>query len=681
MVYTQENRSIAIDTPLGPDVLLLTGFSGMEGISTPFSFALDLLSENNNITFEDIIGQNVTVSVVLADGDKRFFNGIISRFSQERGKGENDTGFHLAYYTATMVPWFWLLTRTSDSRIFQQVSVPDIVEQIFTEKGFADYRMNLHSSYDTKGYCVQYRETDFNFVSRLLEQEGIYYFFAHEDGKHTMILADAPEEHRPCPKQESVRYHHVSGGGTLEEDVITGLDKTQEIGIGKYTINDFNFEMPNTNLKVEVTSQNLLGPGEREVYDYPAEYSTRTEGDRLANIRIQEEEAKITTITGTSTCRAFTSGYRFDLLECFREDMNNNSYVLVTVNHGATEAVGTSGEGAVASYSNSFTCIPFDVPYRPPLATPKPMIGGVQTAIVVGPAGEEIYTDEHGRVKVQFHWDREGEKDENSSCWIRVSQVSAGAGWGSVSIPRIGHEVIVEFLEGDPDRPIITGSVYNGANTPPFGLPGGGMVSGSKSNSTPGGGGYNEMSMNDTKGEEKMTIHAQYDMDTTVEHDQTLTVHNNRTSTIDVDDSETVTGNQTLKVKGNRDETVDGTETITINSSRTEHVTGTEDVTIDAATTHTINADFTRSATGNYTLTADGNIKTDAGSNWEGLGGSKALLKAPEIKIEGESKIEIVCGGSSIKLEPAKITISSGSGNIEVHAPGVDIKGGKIQLN
>ena len=603
MTYTQENRLITIDTPLGGDVLLLTGFSGSEGLSVPFSFGLDLLSENNNILFEDIIGQNVTVSIVLADGGRRFFNGIISRFSQERGRGEEDDGgLGLAYYTASMVPWFWLLTMTSDSRIFQELSIPDIVEQIFTEKGFADYRMNLHGTYDRKVYCVQYRETDLNFISRLLEQEGIFYFFEHENGKHTMILADSPDEHQPCPNQESARYHHVSGGGTLEEDVITSLDKMQEIRVGKYTVNDFNFEMPATDLKVEVTSQNPLGPGEREIYDYPAEYGTRAEGDRLANLRIQEEEAKITNITGTSTCRAFSSGYRYDLLEYYRDDMNDKSYVLVSVNHGAYEAVGGSGEGAGASYTNSFTCIPFDVPYRPPLATPKPMIGGVQTAIVVGPSGEEIYPDEHGRVKVQFHWDREGQKDEDSSCWIRVSQVSAGAGWGAIDVPRIGHEVIVDFLEGDPDRPIIIGRVYHGINRPPFDLPAGGMVSGSKSNSTPGGGGYNEMSMNDTKGKEGMTVHAQKDMNTTVENDRTTTI---------------VGGNDTLAVQA-----------------------GTQSVTVKGDTSLAVQA-------GNRTVNVTGNYQLDTTS---------------EINMQAPAKITLTCGGSSITMEPGKITMSAGGG-------------------
>ena len=426
MAFTQENRSILIDTPLGKDVLLLTGFSGTEGISVPFSFELDLLSENHSVTFKDIIGKNVTVSVVLADGDKHFFNGIISRFSQERGGGETGGDTRFSYYTATMVPWFWLLSQTADSRIFQKLSVPDIIEKIFKEKGFTDYKMLLHDSYEKKDYCVQYRETDFNFVSRLLEQEGVFYFFEHKEKKHTLILADSPEEHKPCPKQESARCQ-ISAGGLLEEDVITGLEWMQEIRIGKYTVNDFNFEMPTTDLKVEVATQHALGPGEREVYDYPSEYDKRAGGDRLANIRMQEEETQITTVTGSSVCRAFTSGYRYDLQDFYREDMNEKSYVLTSVNHEATEPVGASGQEVEASYTNSFTCIPFEVPYRPPRDTPKPMVEGVQTAIVVGPSGEEIYPDEHGRVKVQFHWDREGKADENPVSVMKSSSIFSKA--------------------------------------------------------------------------------------------------------------------------------------------------------------------------------------------------------------------------------------------------------------
>ncbi|MBI9092932.1 MAG: type VI secretion system tip protein VgrG [Desulfobacterium sp.] len=680
-MYTQENRLFAVDTPLGLDVLLLTGFRGSECLSDLFAFELDLISQDHSISFIDIIGKNVSVSIMLADGSKRYINGIISSFRQ--GTGDETGSDSLASsYKATLVPWFWLLTRTADSRIFQKLSVPDIVEKIFTEYGFNDHSFRLQGSYEPRDYAVQYRETDFNFISRLLEEEGIYYFFEHEEKKHTLVLADAPTEHKPCPKQASARYR-LTSSGLDDEDLITTMDVMKEIRVGKCTLNDFNFEVPNTDLKVTADSRDPLGPGEREVYDYPGRYTKHDAGDRLTNIRMEEEESRTTTITGDSTCRAFTGGFRFMLEDYFREDMNDKEFVLTHVEHNADQKASYRSGGAAtdSSYANRFECMPFEVPFRPWRKTPKPVVKGVQTAIVVGPPGEEIYTDEFGRVKVQFHWDREGQKNEDSSCWIRVSQVCAGAGWGAIDTPRIGHEVIVDFLEGDPDKPIVTGRVYHGSNRPPTGLPAAAMVSGMKSNSTPGGGGYNEMTMNDTKGEEGMTIHAQKDMDTTVENDHALTVHNNRTTTVDVDDTETVTGNQTLTVDGTRTETVNSDETITINASRTEHVTGSEDVTIDGATSHTINANFTRSATANYALTAGANIKTDAGAEWEGLAGSKALLKAPEIKIEADTMIEIVCGGSSIKLEPAKITITSGSGSIEVHAPGVDIKGGKISLN
>jgi len=631
MAYTQENRLIAIDTPLGKDVLLLAGCHGIEGISGLFSFELNLLSENHNITFEEIIGKNVTVSIILANGDKRFFNGIISSFSQGRGGGEAGGDPHFSHYTATMVPWLWLLKRTADSRIFQKLSVPDIVEKIFTEKEFLDYKLLLNDSYDKRDYCVQYRETDFNFISRLLEEEGIYYFFEHEEKKHTLILADAPDKHKPCPKQASARYQ-ISAGGWIEDDVITGLEWMQEIQVGKYTLNDYNFEIPGMPLKVDAPSQQTLGPGEREVYDYPAEYTKKAAGERLANIRMQEEEAKITTVTGSSVCRAFTSGYRFDLLEYFREDMNNKPYVLVSVNHGATEPVGGSGQESELSYANSFTCIPFDVPYRPPRLTPKPVVEGAQTAIVVGPAGEEIYPDEHGRVKVQFHWDREGTNDENSSCWIRVSQVWAGAGWGAMHIPRIGQEVIVDFLEGDPDRPIITGRVYHGTNTPPYSLPDEKTKSTIKSDSSLGGGGSNEIRFEDKKGEEEIYLHGQKDWtiaiendkNQTVGHDETLSVGNDKTIEIGANHTESIGANMSLSVGKNK------TETVTINTAETIGVA--KELTIGAAYQVTVGAAMNETV-GGAKMEEVGAYKMEAvgGKKSETIGGSKTLSTGKDL--------------------------------------------------
>jgi type VI secretion system secreted protein VgrG len=497
--------------------------------------------------------------------------------------------------------------------------VPDIVEQIFTEKGFVDYRINLNDTYDPKEYCVQYRETDFNFVCRLLEQEGICYFFEHEEGRHTMILADSPEEHRACPRQESARYHHISPGERIEEEVITSFDKMQEISIGKFTVNDYNFEMPSTDLKVEVSSTQSLGPGERELYDYPAEYTLRAEGDRLANIRMQEHEAKITTITGTSTCRAFSSGFRFLLEDYYRDDMNDSEYVLVAVSHGASEAVGASGEGEGESYTNSFTCIPFDVPYRPALATPKPLMGGTQTAIVVGPAGEEIYTDEHGRVKVQFHWDREGQYNESSSCWIRVAQLWAGAGWGGMYIPRIGHEVIIEFLEGDPDRPIIIGCVYHGNNRPPYELPAEKTKSVIKSNASLGGGGFNEIRFEDKKGEEQLFIHAEMNQDIRTKKDLLEWVGNDSHLIVKNDQFEQTDGDKHLTVKGDRNEKVDGT----------------------------------------VSLETVGDLQEKVGINHALDAGTEMHLKAGmNVVIEAGTSITLKAGGGFVVVGPAGVTIS-----------------------
>lgn len=471
MGYTQDKKLIAIDSSLGSDELLLARFSGTEGMSRLFQFELELLSEKHTIDFRKIIGTAVTVRINLHDDKTRYFNGIVSRFAQRSGEPEKGSETpKFSSYTATMVPTLWMLTRTADSRIFQNKSIPDIIEQIFNDQGFTDYEMKLVGNYLEKEYCVQYRETDFNFISRLMEQEGIFYYFKHEEKKHTLIIADSADENKACPNQPEVKYQ-IDPGGMDSEDKISHLEMMQEIRVAKYTVNDYNFKVPNTDLKTEVDTQNPIGPGEREVYDYPAGHDKLDAGERLANFRIQEEEAQVTTISGNSRCRDFSSGFKFDLKGYYRKDMNDKAYVLTEVAHEATEPVGAAASESVATYANRFTCIPLDVPFRPVRVTPKPVVEGTQPAIVVGPAGEEIYPDEYGRVKVQFIWDREGQKDENSSCWIRVSQQWAGANWGAMFIPHIGHEVIVDFIEGDPDRPIIIGSMYNGNNKPGDPLP------------------------------------------------------------------------------------------------------------------------------------------------------------------------------------------------------------------
>lgn len=722
MPFTQENRFIAINTPLGKDALLLTRISGTEGLSFPFFFSLDLLSENHSISFKDIIGKNITVSVGLSNGEKRFINGIISRFSQGRGGGEEAGGDpRFSHYTAEVVPWLWLLTRTADSRIFQGLSVPDIIEKVFTEKKLLDYKIDIQGSYAKRDYCVQYRETDFNFLSRLMEEEGIFYFFQHEDGKHKLILADVPEKHKSCPNQETARYQ-ISAGGWLEEDTISSLEFMQEIQAGKYTLSDFYFETPNTNLQIEVPGKQTIGPGEREIYDYPGGYEKRGGGEQLTKIRMQEEEAAITTITGASNCRAFTAGYKFDLQDFYRDDMNNKTYVLTSVHHEAEQGYSAGESESEFSYSNNFSSISLDIPYRPRRNTPKPFVQGAQTAIVVGPAGEEIYTDKYGRVKVQFHWDREGKRNENSSCWIRVSQAWAGAGWGAMYIPRIGHEVIVDFLEGDPDRPIITGRVYHANNMPPYGLPGEKTKSTLKSNSSLGGGGSNEFRFEDKKGSEEIFLHGQKDWtiaiendkNQTVGHDETLDVGNNRDKKVGVDQSESIGANKSIIVGANHTESIGANMSVTVGSNKTETVSIASAESIGAAKALTIGAAYqvTVGAAMNETV---GGAKTEevgaykaevvGGNKTEKIGNKKDVSTGGDFSIAigknlgiavkekgsvsvgkdldiGSEKTITIKAKESILIQSDKdITLKAGSAEITLKKDGkIEIKGDKINI-
>lgn len=653
--YTQNDKPMRFLSPLGEDVLLLAKFDGTEAVSRLFCFEVELQSENSGIDFSAIVGKPVSISLKLTDDRKRFFHGIVSRFSHFAGKGSST--LRLSTYRAIVVPWTWLLTRTSDSRIFQNMSVPEIVEKIFKEKGFSDYRIDLQQPYEKRVYCVQYRETDFDFISRLLEDEGIYYYFTHEESKHTMVVGDSPAKHRKIDGR--VRYQYSFG--IVEEDTITELDKSQEIQAGKYTLNDFNFEMPRTGLESFIDSQQKLGPGEREKYDHPGGYAKKAGGDKLARIRMEEEEARITTISGSGTCGEFTSGYRFTLSDSVRSDMNDKDYLLTSVEHHAIQ--GWEDDTAF-SYANRFACIPYSVPFRPPRTTPKPVVNGSQTATVVGPSSEEIHTDKYGRVIVQFHWDREGKRDEKSSCWIRVGQIWAGQGWGGVWIPRIGHEVVVSFLEGDPDRPLITGSVYNGVNMPPYTLPDEKTKSTVKSNTTKGGGGSNEIRFEDKKGEEQIFVHAQKNVDLTVENDRFETVKHDQHVTVEHDLVE--------QVKNEHHETVDVHRYTQIGKDYNLDVKGKEARQVGESLSLTVKGDVVE------VFKADHSEQT----------ANDYYLKASTVVIEGMRNITLSVGGSYIAIEPGTIEIKT-TGQLTIEGTQVsisgsamaEIKGGMVKLN
>ncbi|HEY5314793.1 MAG TPA: type VI secretion system tip protein VgrG [Pirellulales bacterium] len=542
MAITQENRLLAFHSPLGKDVLLLDSFSGREAMSTPYHFDVHLRSANDSISFGSLVGKPAAIELKTAAG-QRYFHGIISEFVQD-SKNEG-----LALYHASLVPWLANLSHTADCRIFQNKKVPDIVKQIFQDLGFNDYKLKLSGSYQPRVYCVQYRETDLDFVSRLLEEEGIFYFFEHTADKHTLVIGDTPSVHQPCPGQSSGSY--VPAGGDRGKDAIHSWTQQQSIRPSKYVMTDYNFETPSTDLKVNAPTVSTVGKNEKlEVYDYEGRFQKRDVGERLVKLRIQEYEASHTQISGSGDVRSLVPGYLFDLQNHYRADYNA-SYLVTSIDHlGASNLLPDRGE---ATYSNSFNCIPKSVPYRPARMTPKPVMRGTQTAVVVGPSGQEIYTDKYGRVKVQFYWDREGKQDENSSCWMRVATPWAGKQWGLVHIPRIGQEVVVDFLEGDPDQPLVIGSVYNAEFMPPYDLPDNQTQSGLKTRSSTGGGSsnFNELRFEDKMGSEDIYFHAEKDFHRVVENNDDLQVTNDQTIAIQQGNREVTIaqGNDTLTIK------------------------------------------------------------------------------------------------------------------------------------
>ncbi len=579
-------RQMEIATPLGDDVLLFHGMHAREEMSRLGEFHLDLLSTKGDIVLDDILGKNVTVKLALPDDSIRHFNGYVTRFAQ-RGKYGR---YHR--YLAEVRPWLWFLTRTADCRIFQEMTVPDIVKKVFGDHPTNDFKLELNGSYRKWTYCVQYRETDFNFVSRLMEEEGISYYMRHTDGHNTLVLTDATTSHLPTPGYEDIRF--IEPGQFVRPDVehITSWEFSREIQPGAYVHDDYDLKRPSVELKTQKKHPRGYSPSDYEVYDYPGHYLQKADGEQYASVRIEELASLFETAEAATNARGVTVGAVFNLKDCTRDDQNREHLILST----SLEMQFTDYEGMPPGEEPSFACSFVSMStaqqFRPRRLTPKPFVQGPQTAVVVGPAGDEIYTDDLGRVKVQFHWDRYGKKDENSSCWTRVSHPWAGKGWGSVATPRIGQEVVVDFLEGDPDQPIITGRVYNQEQQPPFGFPAGAVLSGVKSQ-THKGAGFNEMSLDDTAGKERVFIHGQYNMDTIVEHDQTSTIHNNRTDRIDVNDSESVGNNQSLSVGNDRTKDIGKNETTTVGVDRTETVGSNETITIGANRDMTVGASET----------------------------------------------------------------------------------------
>lgn len=625
--FSQKKRQISVSSPLGDDALLFARMTGTEALGELFEYTVEMYSERKDIDFGAVLGKKLTVKMEMPDDSKREFSGIVTRFTSSGGFGA------FTSYTAQVRPWLWLLTRTSDCFIFQELSVIDIIKKVCQKPAYGGLAVLdtglLEQTYEKLPYCVQYRETDFVFLSRLMEHFGIYYYFKHEGGKHTMVLCDSYRGHSKTPKYEKIKFATDASRDRYGDERISSWQATGEIQSSSVSLNDFDFERTmgsiSGGLRVKETIPAAFKQPAYEQYDYPGYHVTAAEGKNLAKARIESLHGQCEAITAHSNARGLTCGALFTLEEHPRADQNKDFLITMAAYHIESDEFNTSQSNQPHQvFKGNFTLLGKEHRYRPPMTCPWPYVHGPQTAMVVGKSGEEVWTDKYGRVKVQFHWDREGKNDEKSSCFVRVAQSWAGKRWGTMFIPRIGMEVVVEFLEGDPDRPIITGCVYNSDTMPPYDLPANQTRSTIKTNSSKGGGGFNELRFEDKKDAEEIFLQAQLDMNTVIKRHETQKIGFLAKEP----------GNQTVEIKNN--------QKLEVGKDQTIHVKENQKVDIDM----------------------DQKVKIGKTSVTEAI-----------------TSLELKVGGSSIKLEPAKITIKSTQISISADATAEFKAGAKMDIN
>jgi len=717
--FSQDDRPIGITTPLGKDKLLLDSFGGLEGISQPFRFEASVLAPaDTTVKFEDLLGQSVTIRLDVqgSDQNRRFFNGVVMQLNEGARVRSSDGGELFTRYRMVLMPKLALLQRRTNSRTFQHLSVVDILKKVLTG---LPVKWQITGTFEPRDYCAQYQETDLSFASRLMEEEGIYYFFTHTDGNHEMVVTNDPANFgtiSPAVKFEDFQGHRSTG---TQEDRILRWSKSQEMRSGKFTAWDYNFELPDKHLEAEKTVMPSVAAGTvthklnvansaLELYDFPGEYAQRfdgidagggeqasmlqkifTDNKRTVEIRMQQESVAALRINGESNVRKLAAGAKFTLAEHHNGD---GEYVLTTVEHRANlEGTYTSNQQAELKYANGFQAIPSALPFRPQRTTPRPTIRGTQSAVVVGPASSEIYTDKYGRVKIQFPWDREGQKDSDSSCWVRVAHIWASKQFGAFGLPRIGDEVVVAFEEGDPDQPIIVGSVYNAANMPPYVLPDNMTQTLLKTRSTTQGTTemFNELRFEDKKDSEHIYFHAERDFNRVVEQNDTLKVGFEKH---EGDDK----GNQTIEIFGHRKITVkERDEATTIEKGKR-----TVKVQLDDAKEVVEGNRLATVSKGNDTITiSEGNRSTtiDKGnrSSTISMGNETIDITAGKSSTTAGQEIELKVGSNSIVISQSGIKIKgmmiSIEGDVSLTVKGLmseisgtamlTVKGGLVQIN
>ena len=661
--FTQDNRPLSISTPLGTDKLLLERIEGREAISEPFEFELGMLAQPDyTVPFDQLLGKSVCVSLLYyLGGDTpqkcvRYFHGVVTRLSEGRLVQSALGGKSLLRYRATIVPAFALLKHRVQNRIFQNLSVPDILKKVLTGIEYTD---NTQGSFKPRNYCVQYQESDFNFACRLMEEEGIFYFFKHTKDGHQLMLGNTPGAHPDLENDSTVNFSSLDHQTARDESRILYWEKFQQIRPGSYASWDHSFQMPDQSLEATDQIQSTVSVGtvshtlstandSLDIFRFPGEYQKKfdgidkggaeqasqlsniiPDGTRLAALRIKLEAAASMIVRGASDCRRMTPGYKFTLAQ---HRNGNGSYVLNHIEHHANiEGTYTSGEVVELQYENRFSSLPAGIAFVPARRTQKPLIRGTQTALVVGSsASDEIFVDKYGRVKAQFFWDRHGEKNSDSSCWMRVAQPWAGKQWGVVFLPRVGDEVVVDFLEGDPDRPIITGRVYNAEQMPPYDLPTNQTRSTIKSRSSKGGSkdNFNELRFEDKMDSEEIYIHAEKDCNTVVENNDTLKVGSDQ-----ADD-----GSQTIQIYNNQTITIQqGDRSVTIQ-------TGNDSLNVSAGSSSTEAAISIELTVGSNSIKIDQSGITISGIQVQINGTAMLQAASPMTQVSGDGMLTLQGG-------------------------------------
>ncbi len=656
-------------------------FSATEYMSSPFEVDL-VLTTQEEIAFEEVVNLPALLTISKANG-ARYFHGMIDRFAYS---GKSEDGL---IYQTRLVPAFWLLALKHDCRVFQEASAPEIVQTVFAEHQLTSaVEFRLQKNYPTLEFCAQYQESDFNFISRLLEEEGIFYFFEHSRTRHKLVLADNRRSCQPFKEKHSVYYTPDVDVDTAPEGIYE-FQFTQSMHSGKVTLKDYNFQYPGTNLTYYAQAGEYQ---DFEIYHYPGRFKDHY-GSTLANIRLQEEMTFKQMAVGNGSYQRFTPGKTFRLYRHEQQQFNRD-YLITAVTHSGYQPSKFPRDADTSKkpgYYNDFVAIPSSVTFIPARKSPSPVINGPQTAVVTGTSGEEIYTDKYGRIKVQFHWDRIGGRDEQSSAWVRVSQIWAGDGYGVMFLPRVGQEVIVDFLHGDPSNPIIVGSLYNDSQVPPYALPESKTISTIRSSSSKGGAGSNELRFEDKSGAEEIYIHGQKDLTLVVDHDkkqsvgsnETISIGNNRTTTISNNLNESVGGQKSISVGSNSSETVAVNKQVSVGGAKSETIGAAMQLEVGAAMAVTVGAAKQVSVGGNLTETIGGNASVFVGKDLIQSIGKDLQVTVDNNLTEKVSETRKLAAGRIVITAEDEITLKSGkasivmkkNGDIHISGKNISVKG------